>query len=126
MDGTREIVDAAQVGTALAVLSGVSLVLATALMIFGRIKGSPALVRTALVFTVGMLLYPLWVVYNGIEDHFGLDSVAGLLVNLALFCVIGIGGGLLLRRLWPSEENSNHGDTETRRETQGKAKGAQA
>lgn len=113
MDGTRELVDAAQVGTALAVLSGVSLVLATVLMILGRLRKSERMVRTALVVAAGMLLYPLWMVYNQIEDHFGLDSVTALVLNLALFSVVGIAGGLALRRLLAAPGLGHPGDTET-------------
>jgi hypothetical protein len=126
MDGTRELVDPAQVGTALAVLSGVSLVAAAVLMIAGRIKNANGLVKAALVFSAGILAYPLWVVYNSIEDHFGLDSVVALLLNLALFSVIGIVGGLALRRLWPDESFSHHGDTETRREEEATGTGVPA
>lgn len=115
MDGTRELVDAAQVGTALAVLSGVSLVLATVLMILGRLRKSEGMVRTALLVAAGMLLYPLWMVYNQIEDHFGLDSVTALVLNLALFSVVGIAGGLALRRLLAAPGLGHHGDTETQR-----------
>lgn len=38
--------------------------------------------------------YALWTVYNAITDHLGLDTVKNLLVNLSLFVVIGIAGGL--------------------------------
>ena len=115
MDGTRELVDAAQVGTALAVLSGVSLVAATALMILGRLRKSEGMVRAALLTAAGILLYPLWVVYNQIEDHFGLDSLTALGLNLALFIGIGIAGGLALRRLI-APTLTHHGDKETGRE----------
>jgi hypothetical protein len=56
----------------------------------------------------------MWRVYNAIEDALGLDSVAGLLANLALFVVLGIGIGLALRRFWPSEARVRHGDAEPR------------
>lgn len=51
----------------------------------------------------GPAIWLLWRMYNGIVGHYGLDSVRGLLVNLALFVAIGlvIGGavGLLWRKL---------------------------
>lgn len=107
MDGTRELVDAAQVGTALAVLSIVALCLAAvlgALLVRGGGRRSPGVARAALLAAAGVLGYPLWAVYNSIEDRLGLDSVAALLLNLALFAVVGVVVGLLVRRYWPAEE----------------------
>jgi hypothetical protein len=102
MEGTRELVDAGQVGTALAVLSFAALVAAALLMAAGRMRRSPGLVRGALVAVVLMFAFPLWTVYNRIEDHFGLDSVAALLINLGLFALLGLIGGVALRSLWPA------------------------
>ena len=39
---------------------------------------------------VGCGNFALWTVYNKITDRLGLDTVKNLLVNLALFCLIGI------------------------------------
>jgi len=36
----------------------------------------------------------LWPIYNAIEDHFGLDSVAALAINGALFAVVGSACGV--------------------------------
>ena len=51
----------------------------------------------------GPAIWLLWRMYNGIVGVYGLDSVRGLLVNLALFVaiglVIGVGAGLVWRRL---------------------------
>jgi hypothetical protein len=51
----------------------------------------------------GPAIWLLWRMYNGIVGVYGLDSVRGLLVNLALFVaiglVIGIGVGLVWRRV---------------------------
>lgn len=48
--------------------------------------------------TVGLLVgvgnYALWTVYNLLTDRLGLDTVKNLLVNLALFVVVGIAVGL--------------------------------
>jgi Kef-type K+ transport system membrane component KefB len=94
----RELVDAAQVGTALAVLSVMALLAALGLGFQVRRRRSAALVRAALIAGAVALVYPMWVVYNSIEDHFGLDSVAALLINLALFMAAGAAVGLALRR----------------------------
>ncbi|MCC2671554.1 MAG: hypothetical protein K0Q72_4025, partial [Armatimonadetes bacterium] len=89
MDGTRELVDAQTVGLALAVVSGLALLLAPVLLMLGRSRKSVSLTQAALLSGCAALLYPLWRVYNLIEDHFGLDSVAALLINLALFAGVG-------------------------------------
>lgn len=48
---------------------------------------------------LGPLLFALWVVYNAIEDHYGLDSVKALLINLVLFLIVGFAAGLVFRRI---------------------------
>ena len=54
--------------------------------------------RLARGLVVGLLVgignYALWTVYNAITEKLGLDTVKNLLVNLALFVVIGIVAGL--------------------------------
>ena len=49
--------------------------------------------------------YALWTVYNAITQKLGLDTIANLLVNLALFVVLGIalgvGAGLYTARKQP-------------------------
>jgi hypothetical protein len=109
----KELVDAGQVGQALALLSGIALVALLALLALAGKRRSTASARGVLIGGVLTLLYPLWLVYNGIEDRFGLDSVAALVINLVLFAVLGIGGGLLFRRFWPyGEMDFNRGDAE--------------
>ena len=97
----RELVSAEAVGTAIAVISGVGLLLAIAFGVMAR--GRAGLIRGALLAGCAALLFPLWLVYNRIEDALGLDSVAALLINLTLFIVVGIGAGIALRRFWPAE-----------------------
>lgn len=43
----------------------------------------------------------MWHVYNAIVERLGLDTVRNLLVNLALFAVVGVVLGLTLRRVRP-------------------------
>ncbi len=54
--------------------------------------------RLARGLTVGLLVgagnYALWTVYNAITEKLGLDTVKNLLVNLALFVLVGIVAGL--------------------------------
>ncbi len=51
---------------------------------------------------VGPAVWALWRMYNGIVGSYGLDSVKGLMVNIALFVAIGlaagVGIGLLCRK----------------------------
>ncbi len=46
----------------------------------------------------GPLNLLLWSVYNAIENTYGLDSVRALVINLILFLILGIVGGLVIRR----------------------------
>ena len=104
MDEGRELVDPAQLGVALAVLSGLSLVVAPVLLGMGRKRGAGGAdwVKGGLLSAAGTLLFPLWLLYNAIENSLGLDSVAGLLINVALFIGMGAALGIVLRRLWPT------------------------
>jgi len=48
----------------------------------------------------GPAILGLWRVYNAIVDHYGLDSVTGLLINLGLFAAIGLLLGLAVAVVW--------------------------
>ena len=58
-----------------------------------------AVVGWVVVALAGPANYGLWQMYNGIEDYWGLDRVEPLLINLAIFIVLGIGVGIVLRLL---------------------------
>jgi hypothetical protein len=45
----------------------------------------------------GPLVSALWLAYNAIVNHFGIDSVKGLLLNLLLFILTGIVIGFVVR-----------------------------
>jgi Na+/proline symporter len=45
----------------------------------------------------GPAVWLLWKVYNAIMGRFGLDSVAGLLINTALFSAVGVAIGVGIR-----------------------------
>src|SRR5436309_9367306 len=59
---------------------------------------------------LGPINWLLWRVYNGIEDHYGLDSVKAMLLNLALFAALGIAVGIGVRAFRRSgvQEGSPH------------------
>jgi flagellar biosynthesis protein FlhB len=40
----------------------------------------------------------LWIIYNAIENAYGLDSVRALLLNLLFFLLLGIIAGIIIRR----------------------------
>lgn len=46
----------------------------------------------------GPLNLLLWSIYNAIENIYGLDSVRALVINVILFLILGIVGGLIIRR----------------------------
>ncbi len=53
---------------------------------------------------VGPAVWMLWRAYEAIMNAFGFASVAGLLLALALFAVVGIGAGWAAGRLWACGE----------------------
>jgi hypothetical protein len=53
-------------------------------------------IQVAVVTLIGPLLWLLWLSYNAIEDHYGLDSVKALEINFAIF----IGTGFLVSYLF--------------------------
>ncbi len=61
-----------------------------------QLKGST--IRGACIGSVGPFLLVMWLIYNGVIDHFGLDSVRGLMINLVIFAVIGAVIGIFFRR----------------------------
>jgi hypothetical protein len=103
MNDTKELIDVGTMGMALAVLSGAGLLLAPFCLWMANEKASDGWRKIGLVALCLVLTWPLWLVYNRIEDHFGLDSVAALLLNLALFAVLGVALGFILRRVWPRD-----------------------
>jgi MFS family permease len=61
--------------------------------LIGLIYGAIArrtMVGTVIGLLIGVGNYALWMVYNAITDRLGLDTVKNLLVNLALFVVLGV------------------------------------
>jgi hypothetical protein len=102
----QELVTTEQADKAIAI---VAIALPAAGLIVGAVAGAiqRAITRGLLVGLLcglaGPAIWGLWRMYNGIVSIFGLDSVRGLLVNLALFVgigvVVGLGIGLLRRRL---------------------------
>ena len=105
MNPMRELID---LPTANAIVRALAVGLPAAGLVLGLVVGAlrrrPA--RDALAGLViglgGPLLWVLWRVFNAITNHYGLDSVKGLFINLAIFVVvgsaIGIVVGLVLRR----------------------------
>lgn len=97
MDTPRELVDAGQVGAVLVIVSGVCLPAAVVALALRR--GRPQVRRVGLAALAGALLWPMWRLFNAIEDALGLDSIAALALNAAIFLAVGLGFGLLVRRL---------------------------
>jgi len=53
-------------------------------------------IRGVIIGSFALITYIMWRIYNAITDHYGLDSVKNLLINLGLFTLVGIIIGLLL------------------------------
>jgi len=64
--------------------------------LFGAIRRRVArsVLAGLLLGLLGPVAFGLWRVYNGIMGRYGLDSVKGLLINLALFSVVGLAIGV--------------------------------
>jgi hypothetical protein len=68
------------------------IILLVALPLAGAVIGAfnrKFLLGLAIGALVGVANFILWSGYNAITNHFGLDSVKGLLINLVLFCIVG-------------------------------------
>jgi hypothetical protein len=103
MDDTRELISIAafarwlMAGAGAILLGGIA-----AGWVWGRRSGAArvGIVRGLAAGLLGPAALGLWFVYNALEDHFGLDSVAALLINLVLFLAAGALAGVLVRRAW--------------------------
>ncbi|UCC67560.1 MAG: hypothetical protein JSV79_10605 [Armatimonadota bacterium] len=71
------------------------------------------LVAGLLCGLAGPAIWLLWRIYNGITGVCGLDSVRGLLINLALFVVVGLLIGFGIGLVWRRQAA---GGTSTQRE----------
>ena len=84
--------------------------LAVAGPVLGACLGAVAGIRTGRVGrtaalglaigSLGIANFLLWLLYNGVVNHFGLDTVAAAVVSLAMFAVVGgVAGTVVGRRL---------------------------
>ncbi len=71
----------------------------------------------------GPAVWLLWRMYNGIVGSYGLDSVKGLLVNLALFACIGLAIGALLGFVWRRQGGGTREAGDLDREAGGRPSG---
>ena len=106
MNEMKEIID-------LPTMERIIRLLAVALPAIGLVAGLIlGLVRRRLAADglAGPLIWLLWLAYGGICNHYGLDSVKGLGVNLALFAAVGIALGVVFgwarRRFGPAAKNT--------------------
>ena len=83
---------------ALAVITPLAGLLAGGLLLRRFDPASARALRVALM-GIGPVTGALWLSYNYIVGLFGLDSVAGLLLNAALFALVGVAGGVGWRML---------------------------
>jgi drug/metabolite transporter (DMT)-like permease len=91
---TRPQTDAVMLGVAV-----LGLILAALMYAAAKRRGENGVVSAALWGGPPLLASLLWPVYNVITDRIGLDRVANLFVNLALFVVVGIAAGWAWTRM---------------------------
>jgi hypothetical protein len=90
-------------------VAAVALVVMGAAVLVGWRK-RPGGTRTGVMLAAaGPLLWLLWLVYGGIVQHFGLDSVKGLILNIAIFVIAGAVIGILLG-LWQRKQQASQQD----------------
>jgi DMSO/TMAO reductase YedYZ heme-binding membrane subunit len=65
-------------------------------LVAGRMKKPRGMVAGIALLLGGGALAGMWLAYNALTQHFGLDSVKGLLINLALFAAVGVLLGLII------------------------------
>ncbi len=98
MDDMHELVsiEAIERWFALAALAGPPLGIALGCLL-GRRLGDPrrAALRGLLIGLFGPVNWLLWRLYSALTNHYGLDSVANLLVNLGIFLGLGFGAGIV-------------------------------
>ena len=116
MNEMKELVTVEQASSVIRLLAIVLPVLG---IVIGAVVGAirkrlvPSLLVGLLLGLIGPAGWGLWHVYNGIMGRYGLDSVKGLLLNLALFVVIGLAIGVVVgrylnrHRVAPSQETSS-------------------
>lgn len=102
----KELITTAQANRAIAIIA---IALPIAGLVIGAIAGAVRrrVPRGALLGLIcglsGPAIWVMWRIYDGIMGRYGLDSVKALLINLALFVVvgllIGLAAGLVWRRL---------------------------
>lgn len=90
----------------LALVEQILMLLAVGLPVAGLLAGLswgwrtrrtvPGAVQGLVCGLLGPAIWVLWRMYNAIEDHYGLDSVKGLLINLALFVTLGASLGVVV------------------------------
>jgi len=103
MNGMQELVTVAQAERVLSILA---FALPAAGIVLGAAIGGArrsfarGLLLGLLWGLVGPAVWLLWRMYSAIVGAYGLDSVRGLLVNLALFVAIGLVIGLTVGVVW--------------------------
>ena len=84
-----ELITDAQANALLLAVLIIGLVAGPVAAVVARRRGGDALQAGLLAGGPPVLLFVLWCVYSAITERLGLDSVVNLLVNLALFVVVG-------------------------------------
>lgn len=109
MNDFREIVDIAQFARAIAAVAVIVPVLA---LLVGGIMGSRrgdlkrGLVKGAAIGALGPLVYVLWLLYSYLvrydpqTGYVGLHRVSIMLLNVAIFLVVGVVLGLVFSRIF--------------------------
>ncbi len=103
MDGggrvVPELITLAQANAAVAVLVVLGLLAVPVAAFLARRRDGDPLLTGLMVGGPPILVGLMWLVYNAVTDHLGLDRIVNLVVNLGLFVTVGALAGLFWSRL---------------------------
>ena len=63
-------------------------------------RATPKIIKGASIGAIGTLIYATWHVYGAITDALGLDSLANLCAQIALFGALGVALGFAMFGMW--------------------------
>jgi hypothetical protein len=107
----KELITRGQADALFGAVLALGLVLLLVAAVVARGRGKSPLLAALAFGGPPTLVGLLWRLYNAITDRIGLDTVANLLVNLALFVVVGVACGVAWVVLTSRRPDKVDGDT---------------
>ncbi len=86
----KELITRPQADVLIVGIAAIGVVAAVVAALLAHRRGQNAAKAAARFGGPLLLCAALWPLYNAIEDHFGLDSVAALAINAGIFVALGV------------------------------------